>query len=229
MKAINKRKKMWSLISLGAVAGFLLFSLIMPLFATPVLADETPTAAGATTGEAAKVEMSKDIYYKIPGPVSGPPVPKLTASDYPSYKLPYPLGESRIIVWFIAQQHLFFGSFVLAVPIFCMVIELVGMLMKDRVEGKRYDDLAHHFIKISLTAYSVTAILGGLLLFTFITLYPDFFRYIAGIFKPAMHIYALLFLAESGSLYIYYYGWDAMSEGFLKWVHASLGVLLNVF
>jgi len=229
MKAINQRKKMWSLLSLGTLVGFLLFSLIMPLFATPVLADEAPAAAGTATGEAAKVEMSKDVYYKIPGPVSGPPAPKLTASDYPSYKLPYPLSENRIIVWFIAQQHLFFGSFVLAVPIFCMVIELIGMLMRDRVEGKRYDDLAHHFIKISLTAYSVTAILGGLLLFTFITLYPDFFRYIAGIFKPAMHIYALLFLAESGSLYIYYYGWEAMSQGFLKWVHASLGVLLNVF
>ena len=229
MKAINKRKNMWSLISVGTLVGFLLFSLIMPLVATPVFADEAPAAAGAATGEAAKVEMSKDVYYKIPGPVSGPPAPKLTASDYPSYKLPYPLSENRVIVWFIAQQHLFFGSFVLAVPIFCMVIELIGMMMKDRVEGKRYDDLAHHFIKISLTAYSVTAILGGLLLFTFITLYAEFFRYIAGIFKPAMHIYALLFLAESGSLYIYYYGWDRMSEGFLKWGHASLGVLLNVF
>jgi cytochrome d ubiquinol oxidase subunit I len=229
MKAINQRKKMWFLISLGTLAGFLLVSLIMPLFAAPVLADEAPAAAGAAASGAAKVEMAKDIYYKILGPVSGPPAPKLTASDYPSYKLPYPLSENRMIIWFIAQQHLFFGSFVLAVPIFCMVIEIIGMLMKDPVEGKRYDDLAHHFIKISLTAYSVTALLGGLLLFSFITLYPDFFRYIAGIFKPAMHIYALLFLAESGTLYIYYYGWERMGEGFLKWVHASLGVLLNVF
>ena len=100
---------------------------------------------------------------------------------------------------------------------------------KDRVMAKKYDDLAHLMVKISLTAYSVTAILGGLLLFSFITLYPDFFKYIASLFKPVMHIYALLFLAESGTLYIYYYGWDRMAHGFAKWVHACLGVLLNVF
>jgi len=49
------------------------------------------------------------------------------------------------------------------------------------------------------------------------------------IFHPAMHIYVLLFLAESGTLYIYYYGWEAMKEGLLKWVHLSMAVFLNVF
>src|SRR4029079_17924259 len=97
MKSINQRKKMWSLISLGTLLSFLLLSLVMPLFAKPVLASEAPAGAtteapaagAAATGEgAAKVEISKDVYYKIPGPVSGPPAPKLTAADYPSYKLP---------------------------------------------------------------------------------------------------------------------------------------------
>ena len=31
-----------------------------------------------------------------------------------------------------------------------------------------------------------------------------------------MHVYALLFVAESGTLSIYYYGWDRTSEGFMK-------------
>jgi hypothetical protein len=44
-----------------------------------------------------------------------------------------------------------------------------------------------------------------------------------------MHVYALMFLAESGVLYVYYYGWDKMKEDkFLKWIHCSLSVLLNL-
>ena len=94
--------------------------------------------------------------------------------------------------------------------------------------AKKYDQLAYDFIKISLTAYSLTAILGGILIFTFLTLYPAFFGYLSGIFRPVMHIYALMFVAESGTLYIYYYGWDKMREGVLKWVHLSMSVILNV-
>jgi cytochrome bd-type quinol oxidase subunit 1 len=205
------------------MAVMLLLPVTLPFLATSVLADEAPAAA------AAAVEKAKDVYFKTEGIVSGPPVPKLKPENYPQVNWPGPLKENRVIIWSLAQQHLFFGSFVLAVPIFVMVIELVGMMMKDPVQAKRYDDLAHDFIRISLTAYSVTAILGGLLIFGFITLYPDFFRYLAGLFKPWMHIYALLFLAESGTLYIYYYGWDRMGQGFLKWIHACMGVLLNVF
>jgi len=38
-----------------------------------------------------------------------------------------------------------------------------------------------------------------------------------------------MFLAESGVLYVYYYGWDKMDKDpFLKWVHVSLSVLLNL-
>ena len=102
------------------------------------------------------------------------------------------------------------------------------MVTKDKAMAKRYDQLAYDFIKISLTAYSITAILGGILIFTFLTLYPAFFGYLSSIFRPVMHIYALMFVAESGTLYIYYYGWDKMKEGFLKWIHLSMSVVLNV-
>jgi hypothetical protein len=51
----------------------------------------------------------------------------------------------------------------------------------------------------------------------------------AGIFRPVMHVYALMFLAESGILYVYYYGWDRMNQDpFLKWIHCSMAVLLNL-
>jgi cytochrome bd ubiquinol oxidase subunit I len=238
MKGIWRTKKLWSYLGLGAMALMLLLPITLSLSVSPVEASSAPApAAKASTdapkadkpGEAGKVEKAKDVYFKTEGIVSGPPVPKLKEADYPVPAFPGVLGESRVIIWGIAQQHLFFGSFVLAVPIFVMIIELTGLMMKDPVLAKRYDDLGHDMIRISLTAYSVTAILGGLLIFAFVTLYPDFFRYLTGLFRPWMHIYALLFLAESGTLYIYYYGWDRMSEGFLKWVHASMGVLLNVF
>src|SRR5574341_1957023 len=227
MRAMGNGKRVWSLLMLGAMAFTLLLPLALVVVPTTALADEAAQTAAATEGCEKK---GKDVYFKIEGCVSGPPAPQTAATDYPSYNLPYPLSENRVIVWTVAQQHLYFGSFVLAVPIFCMVIELVGIMSKDRTIGKRYDDLAHDFVRISLTAYSVTAILGGLLLFTFISLYPVFFSYLTSLFKPFMHIYALLFLAESGTLYIYYYGWDRMNDGgFLKWIHATLGVLLNVF
>jgi cytochrome d ubiquinol oxidase subunit I len=191
-------------------------------------ADESITSGdskGSSTDPDQKVEEARDVYYKTGGIVSGEPAPRTgdNLRDYPRYNF-----ESRVLIWFINQQHLYYGSFVLAVPIFCMLIEFLGMFTKDRALAKRYDRLAYDFIKISLTAYSLTAILGGILLFTFLTLYPAFFGYLSSIFRPVMHVYALLFVAESGTLYIYYYGWDRMSEGFLKWIHLSMSVVLNV-
>ena len=82
--------------------------------------------------------------------------PKLTAADYPQIA-----GiNSRAVVWLVAQLHLWFAAFVLAVPIFVFIIEAIGMKTRE----KRYDDMAYEFIKVSITAYSLTAILGGLLL-----------------------------------------------------------------
>ena len=146
--------------------------------------------------------------------------PKLTTDQYPTI-----MGiSSRIIIWMVSQLHLFFGAFVLGVPIFVLVIEGIGMGSKD----PRYDEMAYEFIKISLVAFSFTATLGGLLVFLFVLFYPDFFKYLTGIFKPSMIAYALMFFAESVTLYIYYYGWNAMKTGFLKWVHLTIGLLLNV-
>jgi cytochrome bd-type quinol oxidase subunit 1 len=198
-------------------------------FAKEVLAEE---GEGEEGGEP-KVEWSQDVFYKdwegnpLKGPVSGFPAPELGESDYNNYEF----APSRILLWVANQQHLYFGSFVLAVPIFCMLIEFVGIRTResDPVLSEKYDKLAQDLMKVSLTAYSWTAILGGILLFTFITLFPGFFKYMASIFRPVMHVYALMFLAESGVLYVYYYGWEKMKhDPFLKWIHCSLSVLLNL-
>jgi hypothetical protein len=211
--------------------GLLLLPIIVSI---PALASGGGETAGGPPPDAVKkdgaepekkVEKSRDVYYKTEGIVTGAPAPITTdgPKDYPRYNF-----ESRVLLWFANQQHLYYGSFVLAVPIFCMVIEFMGVVTKDKAMAKKYDQLAYDFIKISLTAYSLTAILGGILIFTFLTLYPAFFGYLSSIFRPVMHIYALTFVAESGTLYIYYYGWDKMKEGLLKWIHLSMSVILNV-
>ncbi|MDP7174528.1 MAG: cytochrome ubiquinol oxidase subunit I, partial [Alphaproteobacteria bacterium] len=92
---------------------------------------------------------------------------------------------------------------------------------------QRYDNMAYEFIKVSITAYSLTAILGGLLAIGLIVFYPHLFQYMSGVFKESMVWYAVLFFAESACLYIYYYGWHWLQGGFRKWVHLTLGLVLN--
>lgn len=178
--------------------------------AAPALA-AVQTAAATAAANTAAVPDTKIAAY--------PPAPKLTASDYPTLK-----GvNSRVAVWLVAQLHLWFGAFVLAVPIFVFIIEAIGMATRD----ERYDNMAFEFMKVSIIAYSLTAILGGLLTFSLVLFYPDLFKYLATIFKGSMFAYALLFFAESAILYIYYYGWHWLQGGNKKWVHLTLGLLLN--
>jgi cytochrome bd-type quinol oxidase subunit 1 len=146
-------------------------------------------------------------------------VPKLKRGDYPRFGK----TRSRSIVWIMAQMHLFFGALVLAVPIFVLVIELIGVKTGDA----RYDDMAHEFMKISLTAYAITALFGGTLSLALFMLYPDFMNYMMHVFGAQMMFYAMLFFLESMTLYIYYYGWNAMRYGNAKWLHLSIGLLLN--
>jgi cytochrome bd-type quinol oxidase subunit 1 len=131
--------------------------------------------------------------------------------------------NSRVVVWLVAQLHLWFGAFVVAVPMFVLIIEAMGMATRD----ERYDNMAYEFIKVTITAYSLTALLGGLLTFSLVLFYPDLFKYLATIFKGSMFAYALLFFAESAALYIYYYGWHWLQGGNRKWVHLTLGLVLN--
>jgi len=112
--------------------------------------------------------------------------------------------DSRKVVWFIAQMHLFFGAFVLGVPIFAVVIEGVGY----KTGNEKFDKLAYEFTSLLSVAYATTAAIGGLLAFALYGLYPTFMGYLTGAFKDVMLIYALMFFGETFTLYIYYYGWD---------------------
>lgn len=132
----------------------------------------------------------------------------------------------RIIIWVLAQLHLLFAAFVLAVPMFVVVIQFTGLMSKDAEQAKKYDGLAYEFTKLLTTAFSITSILGAVFTFCTMGLYPKLFGYMAEVFGPTMYLYSIIFFGESFSLYFYYYGWGKFRS---KWAHLGIGVLLNVF
>ena len=144
------------------------------------------------------------------------------AASEPAYRN-FPLLGSRLAVWAVAQLHLNFAAFILGVPIFAVIIEIIGW----RTGEARYDWLSHEFVKLTFAAFSTTALLGALLLFLFVGYYPKFWTYMTSIFFPTYWVYALLFFAETFTVYLWYYGWDWLS-GSKKWIHVGLGVLSNL-
>jgi len=142
----------------------------------------------------------------------------------PAYR-EFPVIGARAAVWITAEVHLMFAAFVLGVPMFAVVAEAIGIFNKE----ERYDRLAKEFTRLLLVAYSATAIWGALLTFALITLYPRFMNHLTAVFGPTMWLYAALFLFESFTLYLYYYGWERWKAGRAKWVHWGLGILLNVW
>jgi cytochrome bd-type quinol oxidase subunit 1 len=130
---------------------------------------------------------------------------------------------SRVAVWIVAQIHLYFAAFVLGVPIFAVTVEFIG----TRTNDPRYDQLAHDFTKLMSMAFSTTATFGAVLTFFLFGLYPKFMNFLASLFFPTMVVYVLLFFGEGFTLYLYYYGWEAMRRR--KGLHLFLGCLLNAF
>ncbi len=131
-----------------------------------------------------------------------------------------PFVGSRVTVWVLAQLHLLFAAFVLAVPLFAFIIELIGYINKE----ERYDRLAYEFTKLLSVSFSMTATFGAFLTFGLIILYPKFTNYLMHIFSPTFLPYVLLFFLEAVFLYSYYYGWGKFGPK----VHLFLGLMLNL-
>ena len=147
------------------------------------------------------------------------PAPQPTRADYP-----HVAGvSSRKTAWALAQMHLFLAAFVLAVPLFAIATEFMGAVTGDR----RFDDMAHEFMKITMAAYSLTALVGGGLTLALFLFYPQLMGYLLKVFRGQTLIYAAIFGLESVTLYVYYYSWDALRYGNRKWVHMSIGLVLN--
>ena len=132
----------------------------------------------------------------------------------------FPIVGSRVAIWAVAQLHLLFAAFVLAVPIFAFIIEAIGYKTGD----PRYDRLAYEFTKLLSVSFSLTATFGAFLTFMLIALYPKFTNYLMSVFSPTFLPYVLLFFAEAFFLYTYYYGWGK----FHPLTHLGLGLGLNI-
>jgi cytochrome bd-type quinol oxidase subunit 1 len=132
----------------------------------------------------------------------------------------FPVVGSRVAIWAVAQLHLLFAAFVLAVPMFAIIIEAIGYKTGDL----RYDRLAYEFTKLLSVSFSLTATFGAFLTFMLIGLYPKFTNYLMSVFSPTFLPYVLLFFFEAFFLYAYYYGWGK----FHPLVHLGLGLGLNV-
>src|SRR5438309_6982794 len=85
----------------------------------------------------------------------------------------FPLIGGRGAVWIAAEVHLMFAAFVLGVPMFAVITELIGIVGKD----EKYDKLSHEFTRLLVFAYSATALWGAMLLFSLTTLYPKFWMH----------------------------------------------------
>ena len=211
-KAVRNRKLQ---VLLGPVAALVMFagavqtaSWLMsreykdPYRAPSATVDPTPRAAGVADEAAAAAAQAQAKPY--------------VEAEYRTF----PVVGSRVAIWAIAQLHLLFAAFVLAVPIFAFIVEAIGYKTGDR----RYDRLAHEFTKLLSVSFSLTATFGACLTFMLIILYPKFTGYLMSVFSPTFLPYVLLFFAEALFLYTYYYGWGK----FHPLVHLGLGLGLNV-
>ncbi len=159
--------------------------------------------------------------FSLPALVFGADVAPAAPTEYRDV----PYVGSRNVIWVVAQLHLLLAGFVLGVPMFAWVCEVVAWKGGE----KRYDKLAKEFTKLLTSAYSTTALFGGILLFLLIAFYPKLMNYLTDIFFPSFIVYCILFLVETVTLYLYWYGWDAMQTGGKKTFHIFLGLMLNVF
>ena len=169
-------------------------------------------------------ESSTDVYFGTEGTPQGPAAPTPHETVYPR------IGslDSRLLVWFVTQQHTYFGGFVLALPLFCALLEFLGLITSKPALALRYDGLARDLAKVAVLALSVSALIGSLMLTMFITLYPSFMKYMGGTFKGFMPAYAAVFVGEALLLIVYYYGWNRMTDRGMKWIHAAIGILTNI-
>ena len=171
---MNAPANCWSLF--GPVAGIAMFVLVVwiaTIFvshneyrdtyrAPATTVDQTPRAEGVAAEQAAAETKAKATPY--------------VEAEYRTF----PIVGSRVAIWSVAQLHLLFAAFVLAVPMFAFIIEVIGYKTGD----ERYDRLAHEFTKLLSVSFSLTATFGAFLTFMLIILYPKFTNYLMSVFSP---------------------------------------------
>lgn len=184
-------------------------------------------AVAWSAGTPSSAATATDVYYKTEGLVSGPPAPQLSGDDYPRLNLPSIFSENRLWVWFLAQQHLYLGGFVLGALFLVLLFEHCGLIVRKRETAQRFDDLACQTLRLIVLVLALTAIVGGILLFALLALYPDLTGYLGRTFHYSFLMYGLLFFAFSGTVYLYYHTWQWMQARW-KVLHAVIGLVANL-
>jgi cytochrome d ubiquinol oxidase subunit I len=198
-------------VLLGPVAVVVMFLAVIAMASALASRQaEKPSGTPAAAAEPASAPAA---------PAAAQPAPQGSPAGEAPYRR-FPVVGSRVAIWMVAQLHLLFAAFVLAIPIFALIVEAIGYKTGDR----RYDRLAHEFTKLLSVSFSLTATFGAALAFMLIILYPRFTNYLMGVFSPTFLPYVLLFFFEAFFLYTYYYGWGK----FHPLVHLGLGLGLNL-
>jgi hypothetical protein len=204
-----------------------LLSLIWTLFV--VLLHGTPVAAFiADPGPAHQPGYSIDVYFHHEGPISSAPAPQLTSRDYRSLNLPYPLSESRVVVWGLAQQHLYFGAFVLGSLWWVLLTEAMSLATRNAQRAQRYRAAGYEILRIVMVAITIAALVGGLLAIALFGLYPGLTRYFAGVFRTTVLFSGVLFVTFGATTAWYYYTWPKADSSKGTWDHLGLGLFVNV-
>jgi cytochrome d ubiquinol oxidase subunit I len=189
-----------------------------------VAVEQQPSAPAPADAPAAPAPAQGAPAAATPGTTATPATPAAAdQKDKPYEEVAYrqfPVVGSRVAIWMVAQLHLLFAAFVLAVPIFALIVEAIGYKTGDL----RYDRLAYEFTKLLSVSFSLTATFGAFLTFMLIALYPKFTNYLMSVFSPTFLPYVLLFFFEAFFLYTYYYGWGK----FHPLTHLGLGLGLNI-
>ncbi len=176
---------------------FLLALLISSLSSPILAAEQNPTNPNLSTSppsislsslpEPDKPKISQDVYYKIDGIVSGPRAPRLTEASYPTE-----FGESRVVVWIVAQQHLYWSGFVVGALFLVTMLEVIGVIGRGSSHSHFYHRSAREIFRLIVLALGLAAGLGGLLLISLLVLYPDLTLYLTTVFRPVFLLYGAL-------------------------------------
>ncbi|OOP57249.1 MAG: hypothetical protein AYP45_04495 [Candidatus Brocadia carolinensis] len=208
-------------------------SVVPHLFAADVSGEQSKAAEGAASGvelpqfEAGQQAAEQQLAEGQPVAGEGTATAAVEEEELAPVQYRTFFGmDSRTVVWIVSELHLMFAAFVLGVPIFAVIVEIVGFKGGDI----KYDKMAKEFTKLLSAAFATTASLGGLLGFCLFGLYPEFMGHMTNVFSPTMYVYALMFFGEAFTLYGYYYSWDILKgTAAKKWFHIFLGVMLNLF
>jgi len=195
-----------------------------------VYLDDESDAGGGADGTGEEEVGIPEGYAEHPEFATSPDNPNRDMVSEENWPIPigkYPFSglSNRDVIWVFAQLHILFASFILGVPIFIIISEIMAWKTGD----ERYERLARETTKIVVMCYSFTAIFGTFMLVALIAFYPTFTTWLFRGFKNLIVFwYPILILIETTLMYMYYYMWDPLQKRGLKWIHIVIGLLLNV-